>query len=107
MCQEAMQTVLSRASSEPWFLKEMFRDPEKAFRKYYLTLEEKKVLLSGCIREIETYAGKNVEPSLRNKFEEAMRFSRNYSVYFAQQEEKADEDISMVRLELMAAQTKA
>ena len=104
MCREAMQTILSRASSEPWFLKEMFRDPEKAFRKYYLTLEEKKVLLSGCIRDIEIYAKKAVEPSLRKKFEEAMRFSKDYSVYLSQQEEEVEEDIAMLLREPAAVQ---
>jgi len=104
MCREAMQTVLARASSEPWFLKEMFCDPEKAFRKYYLTLEEKKVLLSGCIRDIETCAEKTVEPSLRKKFEETIRFSRNYSFYFSQQEEKVEDDVSMLLTEPATAQ---
>lgn len=94
MCREAMQTVLSKASSEPGFLKKMFLDPAKALSQYNLTLEEKKVLLSGCISDIEACAVKNIEPLLRKKFEEAKRFSRDYTGYFAQHEEEVEEDIS-------------
>jgi hypothetical protein len=107
MCREAMQAVLSRASSEPWFLKEMFRNPAKAFRQYYLTLEEKKVLLSGCISDIEVFAAKGIGPLLRKNFEEAKRFSRDYTVYFAQHEKKVEEDISELLPELATTQMKA
>jgi len=106
MCREAMQTVLSKASSEPWFLKEMFRNPAKVFSKYNLTLEEKKVLLSGCISDIEICAAKNITPSLRKNFEDALCFSRDYTGYFAQHEERVEEDISEFLEELAIVKTR-
>ena len=107
MCREAMQAVLSRASSEPGFLKKMFLDPEKTFSQYDLTLGEKKALLSGCTSDIEACAAKNVGPFLKKEFEKAMLFSRDYTDYFTHNEGEVEEDISELLPELATAQTDA
>ena len=86
MSRDAVWMVLQRASSELWFLKEMFHHPETALRKYALTLDEKKALLSGSIPDIEACAGVTVSPRLKALFEEAMRDSPCHDAYFAREE---------------------
>ena len=103
MCQEAVCTVLYRASSEPWFLKQMFLNPERTFRQYDLTLDEKRTLLSGCIRDIEDCAGKTVGVFLEKRFEEAKPFSTCYDAYFASQVEEREETIVEIEPELAGA----
>ena len=103
MCQAAVCTVLNRASSEPGLLKQMFRSPEKIFHKYELTLHEKRILLSGCIRDIEACAGKAVGAFLEKLFEEAKPFSICYDTYFASQLEEREETTVEIKPELTGA----
>jgi len=86
MSRDAVWIVLQRASSERWFLKEMFHHPEEALRKYRLTLDEKRALLSGSIADIEACAGITLSPWLKERFEEAMQGVPCHDAYFAQEE---------------------
>ncbi len=88
MSRDAVWMVLQRASSERWFLREMFHHPEEALRKYRLTLDEKRALLSGSIKDIEAHAGTTVGPWLRERFEEAMQGAPCHDAYFAREETK-------------------
>ena len=88
MCREAVWTVLSRALREPWFLKEMFHDPETAFAPYDLTLDEKRALLSGNARDLETCAGAPIHPLLKKQLEKVARGSPCHDAYFLIEEFK-------------------
>lgn len=72
MCKEAVQTILNRASSEPGFLKAVYGKPKVVLDGHYaLTPEEKSVLLSGSVLEIEACLGRPLGPFLKGLIKEA------------------------------------
>jgi hypothetical protein len=72
MCKEAVQTILNRASSEPGYLKAVYSKPKVTLDGHYaLTPEEKSILLSGSLLEIEACVGRPLSPFLQGIVKEA------------------------------------
>jgi len=67
----------------------MFHHPEKTFARYALTLDEKKALLSGSVRDIEAHAGTELNEFVQGLFEKTKKHDPCHDAYFAREEQKS------------------